>query len=192
MATTALRLALAALLVVACAARDFGKGGVVASATHQRRRREPRLAFQIGEPVYELTPQQLAGGKPYLIQFTGKGDDYCKQMEPLKERLKDELGVEIRCFEVWYGTANLDLLQKVSTRFFPWQPLGLVGLVRRAAVNVPRPQASACVQRRHRVFADRPAHLALRSLTAAAAAAYPSFTTRRAAASSAARPPTPT
>jgi len=79
-----------------------------------RSRRTPPLAFQVSEPIYELSPQQLAGGKPYLIQFTGKGDDYCAQMEPLKERLKDELGVEIRCFEVWYGTANLELLQKLD------------------------------------------------------------------------------
>lgn len=49
-----------------------------------------------------------------LARVTGKGDDYCAQMEPLKERLKDELGVEIRCFEVWYGTANLELLQKLD------------------------------------------------------------------------------
>jgi len=79
-----------------------------------RTRSPPLAAFQVTEPIYELTPEQLAGGKPYLIQFTGKGDDYCKSMEPLKERLKDELGVEIRCFEVWYGTQNLDLLQKLD------------------------------------------------------------------------------
>jgi len=99
------------LLLASTAARDVASGrGVVSS----RSRRTPPLAFQVSEPIYELSPQQLAGGKPYLIQFTGKGDDYCAQMEPLKERLKDELGVEIRCFEVWYGTANLELLQKLD------------------------------------------------------------------------------
>lgn len=79
-----------------------------------RSRRTPRpLAFRVTDTVYDVTPQQLAQGRPYLIQFTGKGDDYCAQMEPLKQRLKDELGIEIKCFEVWYGTPNLELLQKV-------------------------------------------------------------------------------
>lgn len=56
----------------------------------------------------------LTGGKPYLLQFTGKGDSYCKSMEPLKQRLREELGVEIRCFEVWYRPQNLELLQKLD------------------------------------------------------------------------------
>ena len=178
MATSALRRALAALVVAAVAARDLGAGGVVRSASRPRRR-EPPLAFQIGEPVYELTPQQLAGGKPYMIQFTGKGDDYCAQMEPLKERLKDELGVEIRCFEVWYGTANLDLLQKVRRRPRP--------VPQRAAAAAPPLPPSAP----HATPSTR-ARSPLRSSIAAAAAACPSSTTRRAAASSAARRPTPT
>ena len=53
------------------------------------------------EPIFELSPSEYSGGKPYLLQFKGKGDDYCAQMEPLKEQLKEELGVNIRCFEVW-------------------------------------------------------------------------------------------
>ena len=35
-------------------------------------------------------------------------------MEPLKEQLKEELGVEIRDFEVWYDSQNLELLQRLD------------------------------------------------------------------------------
>ena len=35
-------------------------------------------------------------------------------MEPLKEQLKEELGVQIRTFEVWYDSKNLELLQKLD------------------------------------------------------------------------------
>jgi len=66
------------------------------------------------EPVFELSPEMYASGKPYLIQFRGKGDDYCAQMEPLKQQLKEELGVNIRCFEVWYNSKNLELLQRLD------------------------------------------------------------------------------
>ena len=74
----------------------------------------PRPAFQLTEPVFELNPEEYASGKPYLIQFRGKGDDYCAQMEPLKEQLKEELGINIRCFEVWYNPKNLELLQRLD------------------------------------------------------------------------------
>jgi hypothetical protein len=50
----------------------------------------------------------------YLIQFRGKGDDYCAYMEPLKARLKKEHGLTIRCFEVWYDSKALELLQKLD------------------------------------------------------------------------------
>ena len=62
------------------------------------------------EPLFELDSEGYNDGKPYLIQFKGKGDDYCAQMEPLKEQLKEELGVEIRCFEVRGGTRYLLVL----------------------------------------------------------------------------------
>ena len=35
-------------------------------------------------------------------------------MEPLKEQLKEELGVQIRTFEVWYDSKNLELLQRLD------------------------------------------------------------------------------
>lgn len=106
-----LALALAAL-VCGAAGRTLGDGGGRPSASsrpassveepQQRRRwfRRPPAAFQYSEPKFELTPQEYGSEKPYLLQFKGKGDDYCAQMEPLKEQLKEELGVNIRCFEV--------------------------------------------------------------------------------------------
>ena len=39
------------------------------------------------------------------------GDSYCSMMEPMKAQLCKELGCEIRCFEVWYDSRNLELLQ---------------------------------------------------------------------------------
>ena len=80
----------------------------------EKRRRTPPAAFQMNELVFELPTHEYAQGKPYLIQFKGKGDDYCSQMEPLKEQLKEELGVEIRCFEVWYDSKNLELMQRLD------------------------------------------------------------------------------
>ena len=86
----------------------------VAIRQQQRRRRRPRGAFQVSEWTFELDPREYAGGRPYLLQFKGKGDDYCAQMEPLKEQLREELGVEIRDFEVWYDSKNLELLQRLD------------------------------------------------------------------------------
>jgi len=57
------------------------------------RRREPPLAYQVGPTYYGLPPEEMReGGKPYLVQFKGRGDDYCEQMEPLKKQLQQELG----------------------------------------------------------------------------------------------------
>jgi len=67
----------------------------------------------VGEPIFELPTSEYTG-KPYLIQFKGKGDDYCALMEPMKEQLRDELGVEIRTFEVWYDSKNLELMQRLD------------------------------------------------------------------------------
>ena len=74
----------------------------------------PEAAFQMTDLTFELPTEEYALGKPYLIQFKGKGDDYCAQMEPLKEQLKEELGVNIRCFEVWYDSKNLELMQRLD------------------------------------------------------------------------------
>jgi hypothetical protein len=88
--------------------------GSADAAALRSRRRTPQPAFQMGELVFELPVNEYAQGKPYLIQFKGKGDDYCAQMEPLKEQLRVEYGVEIRCFEVWYDSKNLELMQRLD------------------------------------------------------------------------------
>jgi len=80
----------------------------------KQKRRSLRMGFQLTEPIFELDVDQYKEGKPYLIQFKGKGDDYCAQMEPLKEQLEEELGVKIKTFEVWYDSKNLELLQRVD------------------------------------------------------------------------------
>ena len=49
-----------------------------------------------------------------LIQFRGRGDDYCAYMEPLKERLRQETGMEISCYEVWHDPKNLELFNKLD------------------------------------------------------------------------------
>ena len=113
-----------ALLASVASAAKLSVGAKAAgSSNEQRERREqrrattrrlPRSAFQITEPIFELDVDQYSEGKPYLIQFKGKGDDYCAQMEPLKEQLKEELGVQIRTFEVWYDSKNLELLQRLD------------------------------------------------------------------------------
>ena len=88
--------------------------GSADAAALRSRRRAPQPAFQMGELVFELPVNEYAQGKPYLIQFKGKGDDYCAQMEPLKEQLRVEYGVEIRTFEVWYDSKNLELMQRLD------------------------------------------------------------------------------
>ena len=104
-----LALALAAL-VCGAAGRTLGDGGGRPSASSRPASsvEEPRSAaagfdatssLQYREPKLS-SAQEYGSEKPYLLQFKGKGDDYCAQMEPLKEQLKEELGVNIRCFEV--------------------------------------------------------------------------------------------
>eukprot|EP00962_Isochrysis_galbana_P019181 scaffold5586_cov124-Isochrysis_galbana.AAC.5 len=98
-----------------------------AAATEHRERRSPghginfrrradRRAISMAYMATDLTFEGKVNSdsSQYLIQFRGKGDDYCTYMEPLKERLKKELGLTIRCFEVWYDSRNLELLQKLD------------------------------------------------------------------------------
>ena len=77
-----------------------------------QRRRQPPLAMAVTEPIFELAPEDYADDRPHLLMFRGRGDDYCKQMEPHIEKLKLELGVDVRTFECWYETKNVALLQK--------------------------------------------------------------------------------
>ena len=129
----ATRVALLLAAAVAVAARASQPPGVVAPSSSESSSRRsavrgsraverkqrgkktlPSAAFQTGELQFELPVEEYALGKPYLIQFKGKGDDYCAQMEPLKEQLKEELGVNIRTFEVWYDSKNLELMQRLD------------------------------------------------------------------------------
>jgi hypothetical protein len=92
----------------AIAARRAGGGGC--GGTCQL------TAFQVTEPTFRASAEALSDnlGQPYLLQFRGKGDDYCREMEPLKKQLRAECGCNIRVFEVWYDTTNLELLQRLD------------------------------------------------------------------------------
>ena len=95
MATAWLRAGL--LLLAAAAASASTVEAPRRRGLRQSSRRSPGLlAYQSSPTIYELEPDMYKGGKPYLLQFRGKGDDYCAQMEPLKEQLCKELGVEVR------------------------------------------------------------------------------------------------
>ena len=94
--------------------RSAVRGGRAVERKQRGKKTLPSAAFQTGELQFELPVEEYALGKPYLIQFKGKGDDYCAQMEPLKEQLKEELGVNIRTFEVWYDSKNLELMQRLD------------------------------------------------------------------------------
>mmetsp|Transcript_8084 Transcript_8084/g.14639 ORF Transcript_8084/g.14639 Transcript_8084/m.14639 type:complete len:193 (+) Transcript_8084:81-659(+) len=49
-----------------------------------------------------------------LLEFYGIECDHCVDMEPLIEQLKEETGLFMRRFEVWYNDDNLRLLQKLD------------------------------------------------------------------------------
>mmetsp|Transcript_19336 Transcript_19336/g.33323 ORF Transcript_19336/g.33323 Transcript_19336/m.33323 type:complete len:210 (+) Transcript_19336:65-694(+) len=52
--------------------------------------------------------------KSHLLEFYGIECDHCVDMEPLIEQLKDEMGLTLRRFEVWYNDDNLKLLQRLD------------------------------------------------------------------------------
>jgi len=91
---------------------DIARGGLRVRTRRKERSVESALAsaFQVSELQFEPQPDKLIE-QPHLIQFKGKGDSYCAMMEPMKTQLVKELGVDIRCFEVWYDSRNLELLQ---------------------------------------------------------------------------------
>jgi len=103
--------ALACLLALA-ASSELSRGSRPGWLRSRRQRRSPPLAFQLTETIFSLPPEEVADGKPYLLMFRGRGDDYCAQMEPLIQQLEGELGLRVRTFEVWYDTKNVELLQK--------------------------------------------------------------------------------
>lgn len=106
---------LIAALVTAVAAGDAAAPAPTSRRAAVRgRKRRPPSAFQASETIFELPVSEYARSKPYLIQFKGKGDDYCSQMEPLMAQLKEELGIEVRQFEVWYDSKNIELMQRLD------------------------------------------------------------------------------
>ena len=86
------------------------------SAVHlrpQRTLRRRALAFQMERMSYERQ-ERVSGEQPWLLQFTGKGDDYCKIMEPMVAQLEKELGVEVRKLEVWTDPKHAEFLRRLD------------------------------------------------------------------------------
>ena len=48
----------------------------------------------------------------YLLEFYGEECVHCKNMDPLLERLEEELGVKVKKLEVWHNEANRRLMEK--------------------------------------------------------------------------------
>ena len=53
----------------------------------------------------------------HLLEFFGTECVHCKKIEPLLERLEDELGVTVTRLEVWHNQANATLLKKYDQGF---------------------------------------------------------------------------
>ena len=49
-----------------------------------------------------------------LIMFMGTECDHCHEMEPLVERLEQELKIKIERLEVWNNAENARLLEKID------------------------------------------------------------------------------
>ena len=49
----------------------------------------------------------------HLLEFFGTECVHCKKIEPLLERLEDELGVTVTRLEVWHNQANADPVEKI-------------------------------------------------------------------------------
>jgi thiol-disulfide isomerase/thioredoxin len=53
----------------------------------------------------------------YLLEFYGTECVHCKKMEPLMERLEDELGITLKRLEVWHNQVNATLLKQYDQGF---------------------------------------------------------------------------
>ena len=93
------------LLVAAAAA-------TAAAPTATAHRAGGRRAF--GSPLAAFTPPRKFGNDNYLLEFHGVDCEQCEDMEPLMEKLEDELGVKVKRFEVWYDPENYKLLQSLD------------------------------------------------------------------------------
>eukprot|EP00908_Phaeocystis_cordata_P016311 Transcript_27579.p1 GENE.Transcript_27579~~Transcript_27579.p1 ORF type:complete len:243 (-),score=91.69 Transcript_27579:314-949(-) len=118
-----LRAALLACSLALAHSSDLGGAGSRQGLLQSRERRQrklPPLAFQVGEDRYKVDLEMIKktsrdGRIPTgLIMFHGRGDDYCERMYPLIKDLEDELGVQVKMFEVWHEPANTELLRKLD------------------------------------------------------------------------------
>ncbi len=50
-----------------------------------------------------------------LYFFTGKECPHCHEMEPLVDKLENELGIKLKKLEVWHNAKNAQLLQEKDT-----------------------------------------------------------------------------
>lgn len=53
----------------------------------------------------------------HLLEFFATECAHCKKMEPLLERLEDELGLTVTRLEVWHNQTNANLLKKYDQGF---------------------------------------------------------------------------
>jgi len=60
----------------------------------------------------ENKPEEV--GDSYLIDFYGTECPHCKNMEPLVQKLEEELGVKVARVEVWHSVGNAKYLQDVD------------------------------------------------------------------------------
>jgi len=49
-----------------------------------------------------------------LLMFTGTECHFCREMDPLVERLEKEEGVKVTKLEVWHNAKNAEFLTKVD------------------------------------------------------------------------------
>ena len=53
--------------------------------------------------------------KDELLMFTGTECHFCKEMDPLVDRLEKEEGIKITKLEVWHNAKNAELLSQTDT-----------------------------------------------------------------------------
>ncbi len=61
--------------------------------------------------------ERLTMDMSHLLEFFGAECIHCKKMEPLLERLEDELGISVTKLEVWHSHENANLLKKYDQGF---------------------------------------------------------------------------
>lgn len=59
----------------------------------------------------------------HLVEFYGTECVICKKLEPLLDRLQDEVGIEIQKIEVWHNEENAKLWKQMDSGFCGAVPL---------------------------------------------------------------------